>query len=337
MRLLLMGFGNVGRGLASLIQDQHDALMKQYGCDLQIVGVATGTRGIVYHPDGLAIDGLLSAYDAGDLTTHPAQPTIFDDPQRMIETAAADILVEATPTKFDTAQPAYDYMQSALNTGKHVISANKGPIARYYPQLTQRARAQGLYLRYEATVMAGTPAIATGTEMLAGAGIREVRGILNGTTNYILTQMEGGQSYADALAQAQALGYAEADPSGDVDGWDAAGKVLILAAAIFGKSLNFDDLTVTGITQITPQDIRTAQAEGARYKLIASVDAEGGAVRPVRLPMTDPLAQVSDATNAITYRTDALGDVTLIGAVAGRRDTGYGVLADILAIQRQLA
>jgi homoserine dehydrogenase len=148
--------------------------------------------------------------------------------------------------------------------------------------------------------------------------------------------MEIGMSYADALAQAQALGYAEADPTADVDGWDAAGKAIILAAALFGQRLSLDAMPVKGISQLTVSDIEAARAAGERWKLIASVSLDGGRVEPVRLPQNHPLAQVSGTTNAVTFTTDLLGEVTLIGPGAGPRATGFGLLSDLLAIHKRL-
>ena len=252
----------------------------------------------------------------------------------MISAGAADALVEVSPTDLDTAQPALACCQAALDAGLHLVLANKGPVALAYSDLKARARARNLQMRYEATVMAGTPVMSLAEDALAGCEIRAARGILNGTTNYILTQMESGMSYADALAQAQALGYAETDPSGDVEGWDAAGKVLILANALFGSELAMSDLDVSGITEISAADIADAEAQGQRFKLIAAATPEGGEVRARRLPVSDPLASVGGATNAITLETDLLGAVTLIGAGAGKRETGAAILADLLAIHR---
>jgi homoserine dehydrogenase len=219
-----------------------------------------------------------------------------------------------------------------LESGQHVVLANKGPVAVAYPELASRAKAAGKLLRFEATVMAGTPSIRLGAQALAGCKITQARGILNGTTNYILTQMEDGMSYADALARAQALGYAEADPTADVDGWDAAAKAVILAAALFGARLTLADMSVRGIRDLTTQDIATAKAAGERWKLIAQVTPTGGSVQPTRVPLAHPLAGVSGTTNAVTYITDLLGDVTLVGAGAGRLQTGFGLLSDLLEI-----
>ncbi len=336
MRLVLVGFGTVGQGLADLLHNKQTELATQYDFQPLIVGAATRTRGTLYRPDGLNIAYLMAAIHSGHLNNYPESAGLQRnlDTLSLIKAAEADAVVEASYTNLQTAQPALDYCRMALTTGKHLVLANKGPVALAGDELRQAAKKRGLQIRYEATVMAGTPTLSLADTGLAGCAITRARGILNGTTNYILTQMENGMEYATALQQAQALGYAEADPSGDVDGWDAAGKVLILAAALFGKTLTMDALDVTGISGIGAADVADAQANNERWKLIATITPTGGSVQPIRLPISDPLANVSGATNAITYETDTLGHVTLIGPGAGREETGYGLLADLLAIHR---
>lgn len=340
MRLILIGFGTVGQGLAEILRDKAALFDEQYAFAPQIVGVATRTRGILYAPSGLAIPALLEAIQKGHLDHYQTgqNDLVRDwDTLQLIRDAQADVMIEASVSDLQTAQPATDYALAAFESSKHVVLANKGPVALHYGQLAQAAQQAKRQLRYEATVMAGTPVMALAEDALAGCTIQGVRGILNGTTNYILTQMEAGMQYVDALAKAQQLGYAEADPTADVDGWDAAGKVLILANALFGKALQMQDLDVTGIRHLTLTDIQAAAAAGERYKLIASVTATHGRVQPLRLPIHDPLAAVGGATNALTLQTDLLGDVTLIGAGAGRIETGTALLNDVLAIHRQQA
>ncbi len=336
MKLILIGFGVVGRGFAEILRDKAADLQREQDFTARVVGVVTATKGSLYRAGGLDIAALLSAADVGDFAAYPDQAGLLRgaSAQDMITTGAADALVEVSPTDLETARPALDICRSALDAGLHVVLANKGPVALALAELKQRARETGAQLRYEATVMAGTPTLQLAEESLAGCAITSVSGILNGTTNYMLTQMESGLSYAEALAQAQALGYAEADPAGDVEGWDAAGKALILANALFGAELKMADLDVSGITNISTEDIAEAAAQGQRYKLIAQVTAEGGDVRARRLPLSDPLAGVGGATNAITLETDLLGAVTLIGPGAGARETGAALLNDLLAISR---
>ena len=337
MRLILIGFGGVGQGFAEILRDKDRQLRDRFGLAAQIIGVVTASRGSLFREEGLDIGHLLMAAEAGGFAAYPEKAGLRRDMNAldMIEARAADALLELSPTNLETAEPALTYCHRALEAGMHLVLANKGPVALDLTNLREKAAAHGLQLRYEATVMAGTPVMQMAEEALAGCDIKRARGILNGTTNYILTQMESGMSYQEALAQAQALGYAETDPSGDVDGWDAAGKVLILAGALFGSSLRMDELAVSGITGISSADIAAAKAAGQRYKLIAEASPAGGSVEAMRLPLDDPLASVGGATNAITLETDLLGAVTLIGAGAGRAETGSAILSDLLAIKRR--
>ncbi len=337
MKILLIGAGTVGQGLLEILRDKAADLREKYHFQPVIVGIATRSRGTLHHPQGLDPAALLTALAQGDFTAYPETSGLerTHDVLTLIRTCGAEVMVEATHTNLDTAQPALDYCHAALDAGQHIVLANKGPIALAYHELREKAGQMGKQVRFEGTVMAGTPSLMLAMEALAGCTIHEARGILNGTTNYILTQMAQGMDYAQALAQAQALGYAEADPTADVGGWDAAGKVLILAAALYNQKMRLSDLSVTGITDITAADVAAAQAAGECYKLIAKITPTGGSVAPQRLPMTDPLAIVSGATNAITFNTDLMGDITLVGAGAGRLQTGFALLADLLAIQRQ--
>lgn len=337
-RLALIGFGNVGQGLATILRDHGSRLQRQFGVGWQIVAVNTLRRGSVYNPYGLNIDQLLAAAQDHDrLDTIPA-PYHNWDALQAITGSNADIIVETSYTDLTTGEPATTYIQTALERGRHVVTANKGPVALYYPRLAAIARSRGVMLGVEGTVMSGTPALGLARDWLAAAGIRRIEGILNGTTNYMLTRMAEGLSYEAALAEAQEQGYAEADPTGDVEGYDAAGKVVILANLLANANLSLDDVQREGISNLTVEDVAAAQAAGERWKLIGTVEigdeetAVRASVRPVRLPLTHPLAGVSGATNAITYTTELLGSVTLVGPGAGRLETGYALLADLLAI-----
>ena len=336
MKLILIGFGVVGQGFAEILLEHGDDLQARHNFSAQIVGVVTARKGNLYHPAGLDIAHLLRTAEIGSFSDYPESDALRRDwgAKDMIRHGNADVLLEASPTNLETAQPALATCHLALDQGLHIVLANKGPVALDYGCLHDKADAKGLHMRYEATVMAGTPTMHLAEDALAGCAIRSARGILNGTTNYILTQMETGMTYAEALAQAQALGYAETDPTGDVEGWDAAGKVLILANALFGSSLTMNDLDVQGITDISSEDIDRARQSGHRYKLIAEATPVRGAVSPQRLPISDPLASVGGSTNAITIDTDLLGEITLIGAGAGKLETGYALLSDLMAIQR---
>ncbi len=336
MRIALIGFGTVGRGLVEILRDKAVDLYEQYAFAPQIVAVATRTRGTLYCPDGLNLDRLLAAIGAGHLDHYPDVPNLQRNlvPLALINTCNASVLVEAGTTDLQTAQPALDYCCAAFERGMHLVLANKGPIALAFEELRARAQTVGRRLLFEGTVMSGTPSLRLALQALAGCTITEARGIINGSTNYMLTQMEAGLTYAEAEAQAQQLGYLEADPSADVDGWDAAGKALILAAALFGRQFALADLDVRGIRDLTPEALAEAKAAGTRWKLIARVTPDGGSVGPQRIPLDHPLAGVSGATNALTLTTDLLGDVTLIGPGAGGQQTGFALLSDLLDLHR---
>ena len=337
-RLALIGFGNVGQGFADILAQNGGELAQRYGARFQIVAVSDFLKGNIYDPQGLDAAQLLAAVRADGNLDKVKAPQRGWDALETIRGSEADVVVELSYTDLETGQPALDHIRAALENGKHVVTTNKGPIALHYRELMALAAEKDLQIGVEGTVMSGTPALQLGREQLAGARIRSIQGIVNGTTNYILTQMEAGAPYAEALADAQERGYAEADPSGDVDGHDAAGKAVILANMLMGASLTMGDVDRQGISELTAQDIAAAAAAGERWKLISLVERANGDVRasvqPRRLPLDHPLAAVGGATNAVTYSTDLLGDVTLVGPGAGRMETGYAIIGDLLAIHR---
>jgi len=338
MKLLFIGFGTVGQGLSELLLTKKDELASQYGLDWKVVGIADTLKGSAYDPEGLDLAEAVARAERGEsLSSWPGKGCDWDAPT-MIAEADADVMFEATYTDITTGQPATDHVRAALGRGMHVTTTNKGPVALFSGELMDQAAARGIDFFFEGTVMAGTPLLNLIRETLAGSEITEMQGILNGTTNYILTQMEGGMDYAAALAQAQELGYAEAVPDADVLGWDALAKVTILANTVFGASLKPDDSPCVGITEITPDDIAKAAADGKRYKLIGRVWRDGdrvrGSVGPKLMDLGHPLAGVGGATNAMTMTTDALGEVTVVGPGAGRIETGFSLLNDLLAIRR---
>ncbi|NPV87169.1 MAG: homoserine dehydrogenase [Anaerolineae bacterium] len=336
VRLGLVGFGNVGQGLAHILRDYAAAYEQKFGVRFVITAVADMRLGCVYHPQGLDLAALLAKVEK-DRTLKglpDAQPDW--DALTLAQQAEMDALAEMSYTDLKTGEPASTYIREALRRGVHVVTSNKGPVALHYGELERLAQENGVQLGVEGTVMSGTPALRLGREILAAAGIRRVEGIFNGTTNFILTKMEEGAPYPEALHEAQALGYAEADPTGDVEGYDAAGKVVILARLLMGVQMGMKDVDREGITHLTPEDIRQAKQDGRRWKLIGTLEWKDdrlyASVRPQPIPISHPLAGVGGATNAIHYTTDLLGEVTLIGPGAGRLATGYALLEDLLAI-----
>jgi len=338
-RLAIIGFGNVGQGFTQILRDEGVELAQQVGARFQIVAVCDLLKGSVHDPKGIDPAALLDSIAATGTLDRLAAPDRGWNALQTIERSKADIVIELSYTDLKTGEPAITHLRRALELGKHVVTTNKGPIALKYPELKALAEKNGVEIGAEGTVMSGTPSLRMAQELLAAARIRKIQGIVNGTTNYILTQMEAGATYAAALKDAQAKGYAEADPTGDVEGFDAAGKVVIMANLLMGQAMTLADVDRQGITLLTPADIAAAKAAGERWKLIGRVETIGGklsaSVKPTRLPVSHPLASVSGATNAITFSTDLLGDVTLVGPGAGRIETGYAIIGDLLAIHRK--
>ncbi|NTU65288.1 MAG: homoserine dehydrogenase [Chloroflexi bacterium] len=340
-RLAIIGFGNVGQGFTQILRDEGAELAQQYGARFQIVAVSDLLKGSVHDPHGIDPAALLDAVAATGTLDRLAAPDRREawNAIETIERSQADIVIELSYTDLKTGEPAITHLRRGMELGKHVVTTNKGPIALKYPELKALAEKNHVEIGAEGTVMSGTPSLRMAQELLAAARIRKIQGIVNGTTNYILTQMEAGATYADALTDAQAKGYAEADPTGDVEGFDAAGKVVILANLLMGQSLTLADVDRKGISQLTSEDIAQAKAAGERWKLIGRVETIGdrisASVQPTRLPINHPLASVGGATNAITFSTDLLGDVTLVGPGAGRIETGYAIASDLLAIHRK--
>lgn len=338
VRLGLIGFGNVGQGLAQILKESREEYKEKFGLDLKITAISDARIGNLYDPDGLDAGDLLDHVSKnGTLKLHPAAKHGWDA-LTLIRECNADVIVEMSYTDLKTSQPATDHVIEALTQKKHVVTSNKGPVALHFSRLNALAEANGVQIGVEGTVMSGTPTLRLAREILAAGKIRKIMGIFNGTTNYILTQMESGMSYADALGEAQKLGYAEADPTGDVEGFDAAGKVVILARLVMNEPISMEDVDRTGISKLTLEDVNAAKAAGERWKLIGSLEVVDGklvaSVKPQRLPITHPLAGVSGATNAAHFVTDYVGEITLIGPGAGRLPTGYAVIEDILAIYR---
>ena len=338
-KLAFIGFGVVGQGLAEILRDKSNELRRKYGFEYSVVAVSDFKKGSAVLADGLDIAKLLELAKDDKISEYPGAKTGLDALDTIKE-SGADVVVEVSYTDIETAEPAYSHFKAALESGKHLVTTNKGPTSLYFRELAGIARKKGVQFRYEGTVLAGTPSLNLGEMCLAGNDITEIRGIMNGTTNFILTNMETGRSYADALKEAQELGYAEAKPDADVEGWDAVAKVAILSKSVMGADIGIKDVDRTGITGISPEDIEAAKKEGKRWKLIGRVRREGTGVRasvkPEKVALTDPLAAVGGATNALTFTTDLLGDVTIVGPGAGRKETGFSLLIDLLTIHRML-
>ena len=334
IKIVYVGFGIVSQGLAEIILRNNSVLPLAKNLKIQTVGIFDIMKGSKIDANGINMQTILSNANKGDygLLTEDIL-----DISKAIQEISADIVIEASFTDIKTGQPAISHIEAALNSDKHVVTTNKGPFAVAYEEIFNLAKLKRKTLAIEGTVMSGTPIINVLNTNLLGSDITAVSGIMNGTSNYILSKMEVGMTYNDALSQAQKLGYAEADPTSDVEGLDTLAKVIILANVVFDVQLIQEDIEVKGISKITLSDVQEAAADNKRWKLIGSVwkDDKGivhGSVCPKLIPMNDSLYNISDATNALKITSNILGDTTIVGAGAGKIETGFALYNDIISI-----
>lgn len=338
MKLILIGFGVVGQNLLEILSEKKEMLVQSYGFAPRVVAVCDIQKGSVYREGGLDLKLLLSMVKKGSaLQGYPGGTTGWDA-FHSINEAEGDVVLELTWTNLETGEPAISHIRAALERGMHAVTSNKGPMVLAGRDLLALAQSRGVTLGFEATVMSGTPALNLASRNLAGCCLREIRGILNGTTNFILTEMEKGKTYQEALEKAQGLGFAEADPAADVEGWDPLAKIIILSNLLMNGGLRLSDARREGITGLTRKDIQSALEENKRWKLVARACREGegvwASVLPEKVSQGDPLYFIDGAANALSFDTDLLGKVTIIGPGAGGRATGFALLSDLLEIHR---
>jgi homoserine dehydrogenase len=339
-RLAFIGFGVVGQGLAELLDEKRDFLKANFGLEYTVTAISDPVKGSVYQEEGLDLQAILALVEKdGNIGGYDKGIKGWDSLKTITDTNA-DVIVEVSPTNIENGEPGVTHIRSALGKKKHVITTNKGPIALFYRELIDLAGENGVALKFEGTVLSGTPAINLSLDALAGADVREIKGIMNGTTNYMLTKMAEGQSYEAVLKEAQQLGYAETKPDADVKGWDAQAKIVILANVVMRGMLRPKDVSTEGITEITLDDIEKARKAGKKYKLIGHAWKEGGKVMakvsPQLVDADDFLYHVNGVTNALTFTTDTLNRVTIVGPGAGKKETGFSLLVDFLNIHRVL-
>jgi len=334
VKIVYVGFGIVSQGLAEIILKNNSVLPRDKDVEIQTVGILDIMKGSKIDANGINMQKVLVNANKGDYSL--LTENILDI-TKVIQEINADIIIEASFTDIKTGQPAISHIETALNSDKHVVTTNKGPFAVAYEQVFDLAKLKRKRIAIEGTVMSGTPVINVLNNGLIGSDITALSGIMNGTSNYILSKMELGMSYSDALSQAQKLGYAEADPTSDVEGLDTLAKVMILANVVFDVQLIQEDIKVKGISKITLSDVKEAASNNKRWKLIGNVwkDNDGkvhGSVGPKLISIDDSLYGISGATNALKITSNILGDTTIVGEGAGKIETGFALYNDIISI-----
>ncbi len=334
MRLILCGFGGVGQSLAKLLESRSEDLYARFGLKPRIVGVFD-TKGSAVESAGLDLSKLIDVKKKyGTIKKYSSTKNNLSGVD-MIKSLDADVLVETTASNYKDAEPGMTHITEAMKHGLHVISVNKGPLALAFPSLMELATYNQVFLRFSGTVGGGTPILDYAKNSLLGERIVSFEGILNGTTNYILTNMANGMSFNDALNDAKQKGYVEADESLDLDGLDAAAKLVILANWVMDFKVTLPDIKRTGIRNVSTVDIKEATKNNCAVKLIASCNKEL-IVSPTQVSLDNPLC-VNGTLNAISFTSAHSGTQTIIGRGAGGIETASSIIRDLLDIRQEIS
>ena len=355
LNLVLVGFGHVGRRLAGLLDERRARLVREESLALRTVGIVTGRHGSLFNPHGIAAARIARELPPGghlESIGLPLQPGWQTPPStaefirrsvgavREADPAARVVVVETTVLDITAGQPAIDHVRAGLECGAHVVTANKGPAAFAWRELSSLAATRGLSFLCEGAVMDGVPVFNLVRATLPAASVVGFSGVVNSTTNHILSAMEQGREFDAALAEMQAAGITEADPSLDVDGWDAAAKTAALANVLMDASITPHDVDRRGIAHLGGAEVRAALAGGRRWKLVASATLAGGkvhaSVAPRELPATEILARLEGQQNALVLETDLLGRIAIVQLDSGLTQTAYALLSDLVTLRRRL-
>ena len=330
-KVIIMGFGAVGQGVANAISLKKDMIKQEHNVEVKVVAAADSSSSAIC-ADGLDEQLLVSVKnDNGSLASYPEYGSDVCGID-VLDSVEYDCLIEATPTNIEDGEPALSLTLKAFEEGKDVVTSNKGHLALFFKDVVSAAEKNNVQFRYEATVGGAMPIINFVKDTLSSCKISSIEGILNGTTNYILSRMTSeGSSYKDILHESQELGIAETDPTQDVEGIDAACKTVILANSLLGIDATYSDVDVEGISNITSQAIELAKKDGYLIKLIAVVSPDNLKVSP-RLVKQGSSYDVNGTLNMATVHTDLAGDVTVVGLGAGSLETASAMLTDLISI-----
>jgi homoserine dehydrogenase len=340
VRMIICGMGRVGQAFVNLLIQKNKDLQKRYDLNLKVVA-AVDIGGMAASTAGLPLEDLIAHLKKGgrveEMRGFGKKGLSGKD---TISSIPADLLVETTPTNIKDGEPGMTHLRTALTYGRHVVTAAKGPLVVDYNGLKELAKKSKVKMMISAATAAALPSLDVGLTCLAGTEVFGAEGILNGTTNYILTRMhEEGTPYQDALAEAQKMGAAEPDPSLDVEGRDTANKILLIANEVLQAGLSLKDIPVEGITRVTPEDIQKAKEEGKVIKLIGKAEKKEGkviaSVAPMALPLDHPLASVRGTEKAISYLTDTMDRVTVSGGRSNPVGAAAALLKDIIRVYQK--
>lgn len=346
LKVAMVGFGEIGQAFAKLLLDKQEDIRKRFDTRISVVCIGTKSRGCLVDAWGIDLHKALDKINkTGSLEGVLGYENVRT-PMELIETMEYDVMVELTPMELNKGQSSYEYIRTALKRGKHAITANKATVAWAYKELKELAIKHDAMFMYEATVMDGMPLFNMKRNSLDMCNIVEIKGILNRTTNYILSEMTNnqGKSLDEIIANAKHQPFMEADLSADLEGHDAAAKVSVLANVLMAAEISPEDVDFRGITDITPEDIADAESRGNVIKLIcrAHRDENGnvaGQVRPEEVPKTSIYAQVEATASILTLRTDVMGELTFMeeahDPMESTGQSAYGILSDIMYLVKE--
>jgi homoserine dehydrogenase len=338
INLALLGFGHVGRAFARIMVERRKWFLKDLAMEWKITGIATLNHGMAIDSAGLPVANILRTSPKNLNLDHYHNGPACDSHTDFIRQCGADVLFEMTVLDL-SGQPAATYIREALLAGLHVVTVNKGPVATHFRPLTKLARLRSVRFLYEGTVMDGAPVFNLVRQTLPSTRIRSLRGILNSTTNYILTQMELGASFESALHYLQDHGIAESDPALDLEGWDAAAKLSILVQAMMGGSHKPEDIRREGISEDTGRLVRAAVRRDRRIRLVARAYRHGGKIHakvgPEELEAFDPLAAIRGLSNILIVNTDTMRELAIVENNPGVEQTAFALFTDLVTLLKR--
>ena len=336
IKLALLGFGNAGQAFCRLLLEKQEEIRNAYKTDVCVTVIATASKGNIFDSGGIDIEAALEDVRTRGRFSERHKLTDMST-MELAENADYDVLVEMTPLNIFTGQPAADYIRAAFRRSKHAITANKGPVAWFFRELSQTARDAGVCFFYETTVMDGTPVFNLAEHTLKMAEVTEVSGILNSTTNFILEGLALGIDYDDIMERGRKMGFIEADPAMDIEGFDAAAKITALLNVLMDAGITPDRVKRKGIEDITVKDIKDAAARGKVIKLLCrGVRKDDGSVEatvgPAEVSKDDILAGINSTTSIVSITTDLMKKVSIIEHEPEIEQTAYGVFGDLLRV-----
>ncbi len=334
--LCLVGFGNVAKAFGRLIQRKEEEFKHKYDLAFRVTAIATGSHGRAIDPAGIDINKAISIHDSGGSLASLSKIDVPEKIEDFIVMGKADILLENSPVNYENGEPAASHVRCALENNMHAVSANKGPVVHAYHELKALAEKNSKKYLFESAVMDGAPIFSVFREALPAANIISFKGILNSCTNLLIERMEDGQSFEEAVEYAQSIGIAETDPTGDVDGWDAAIKLAAIITVMMDTPFKPQQVDREGIGNLSLPEIQAAKKDGKRWKLVckAEKNEEGisASVAPELVTPQSPLYSVSGTSSFVQFKTDVLPGLGILESNPSPDTTAYGLLADVLNI-----